>query len=162
MYCDGDIANKDGVLDCVGGRKTIAEASGDSPAASRLPTGPWSSSCRDPIVDGNVLRATCRDEGGTWRPTWIDLRQCRGGDIDNEDGLLVCIAAPPPEPEVLPMRDTLPQGDWIESCRSAAVQNYQMRGECFDGVDRWLITDINLKKCKRNRVTVDDGHLVCD
>ena len=165
QYCDGDIYNNDGVLDCNGGRLPDRK-SGATPiprdAKRDLPLGPWVDTCRDAIVDGSVLRATCRDTRGTWRPTWIDLRQCRG-DIANDDGLLVCIASrETSSPQLTLLRDTLPQGSWTDFCRSGAVKQYQMRAECYGGDDQWFVTDLDLKKCKKNSVSSVKGRLRCD
>jgi hypothetical protein len=165
QYCDGDIYNRDGVLDCDGGRLPESR-SGAKPipraAQGDLPAGPWVESCRDAVVDSSVLRATCRDADGTWRPTWIDLRQCRG-EIANDDGLLICIAArETPKPAVVQMRDTLPQGNWTDFCRSGAVKQFQMRAECFGGDQQWFVTDLDLRKCKSNSVSAVQGRLRCD
>jgi hypothetical protein len=161
-YCTGDIYNNNGVLDCRGGSAPAAKA--PPPPAGGLPGGPWSKTCRDPALDGSVLRATCKDNRGTWRPTWIDLRQCASRNIGNDDGLLVCLAAPvePEAPALVPMRDTLPKGSWLDSCRSGVVKQYQMRAECVRGDGSWLVSDLNLKTCKRNAVTSRNGMLACE
>lgn len=159
-YCDGDIVNNNGVLDCQGGRLPDQDEPA-APAAGDLPAGDWSKTCRDAVLDGYVLRASCKDNRGTWRPTWIDMRQCKSNTVGNDDGLLVCLAAAPPKAAVVALRDTLPGGDWTETCRSAAVKNYQMRGECFDG-NGWLVSDLDLKKCKHGRVSNSGGRLICN
>ena len=127
--------------------------------ARGLPGGDWTRTCRDAALDGQILRATCRDSRGTWRQTWLDLRQCRG-DVANEDGLLVCKT--PAAPAVVALRDVLPIGQWTASCRSAAVRQYQMRAECHDGRGQWLTTDLDLRTCKRGSVSVREGRLRCD
>jgi hypothetical protein len=161
-YCDGDIVNRNGVMDCNGGR--LPEYS-DDPAAPQgngdMPSGGWVNSCRDAVLDGYVLRATCKDNAGTWRPTWIDTRQCRTGNFEVDDGFFVCVAPPPP-PQALPMKDMLPGGTWTENCRSGAVKNYQMRAECHSGGNQWLITDLDLRKCKTENVSAPGGRLRCD
>ncbi|BCW88467.1 hypothetical protein sos41_16070 [Alphaproteobacteria bacterium SO-S41] len=160
-YCDGDIYNNNGVLDCRGGR--LPEQAAPSKPSGGLPAGPWTKTCRDPALDGSILRANCKDNRGTWRPTWIDLRQCSSRTIGNDDGLLVCLAAAePPAPVLVPMRDTLPKGSWVDSCRSGVVKQYQMRAECYRATDgKWLISDVNLKTCKRG-VGNRDGNLACE
>lgn len=168
-YCGGDIFNNNGVLDCRGDRlpppapppppaTPPADAAPDAEGA--LPPGPWTKTCRDAVVDGSVLRATCKDTRNVWRPTWIDLATCRQGEIANQDGLLVCVA--PPVPALVPLRDTLPKGSWLDSCRSGAVKNYQMRAECYSNQGKWLISDLDLKRCKRGTVANKNGVLACD
>lgn len=160
-YCDGDIVNRNGVLDCNGGR--LPEYSEAPPARDNggLPPGGWVDVCRDAVLDGNVLRATCHDDAGVWRPTWIDVRVCRDGVLEVEDGIFICVAAPPP-PRVEPMKDLLPQGTWSENCRSAAVSQWQMRAECYAGDNQFLVTDLDLRKCKRNDVAAPGGRLRCN
>lgn len=163
-YCEGDIINNNGVLDCAGGVRS--EPSSPGPSRGRgdddLPGGNWSETCRDAVLDGYILRASCKDRRNTWRPTWIDLRQCKSGYVDNEDGLLVCAAAPrPAAPVIEPMKDTLPRGPWVDSCRNAAVKQSQLRGECFDG-EAWVISDLDMRKCKRNSVVNNGGRLRCE
>lgn len=160
-FCDGDIVNRGGILDCDGGRKVDYSRPAPPPAKGDLPPGGWVNDCRDAVIDGYVLRATCRDNQGTWRPTWIDTRQCRDGVFEIDDGFFVCVAAPPP-PLVEPMKDLLPSGPWTENCRSGAVKQFQMRAECFAGGNQWLITDLDLRKCKRNNVAAPDGRLRCN
>lgn len=160
-YCAGDIFNNNGVLDCRGGRKPAAAPA--KPATGGLPDGPWTKTCRDPALDGTILRANCQDSRGTWRPTWIDLRQCSSRYIGNDDGLLVCLAAPAPAaPALKTGYDTLPRGSWTDTCRSGAVKNGQMRAECYTADGRWLVSDLDLKSCRRNAVGNAGGRLTCE
>lgn len=201
IYCDGDLVNVNGVLDCHGGRKTVDQARRDSDAREEphplrrrdardeeardryedrdedryddrdrrrdderrphLPEGPWVESCRDASIDGSVLRAVCRTDRGAWRQARLDVRNC-DSDIYNNNGQLVCDRpATRARALVEPMRNALPSGDWVSVCRSAAVRDYQMRAECFDGDNQWWASDLNLKRCARNDVTVRGGVLRC-
>lgn len=175
VYCGGDIYNNNGVLDCRPGvpppagppvpaqpatPPPPAEPASGAAAAGALPPGPWSKTCRDGVVEGTVLRATCRDSRKVWRATWIDLATCTGGEIANRDGLLVCVA--PPAPALVALRDTLPKGSWLDTCRSGAVRDYRMRAECYSDQGKWLISDLDLKRCKRGTVRNKNGVLACD
>src|SRR5262245_11527413 len=51
QYCDGDIVNNNGVLDCRGGRRPD-EAEPAAPAEGGLPAGNWAKTCRDAVMDG--------------------------------------------------------------------------------------------------------------
>ncbi len=166
-YCAGEIANEDGLLVCHGGRLTEDEAAGPVGAATRgeLPSGPWAESCRDGVLDGSILRATCQDTRGSWRATFLDLATCNG-EVGNVDGQLVCLvaAAPPPPsaaPKLMAMRDTLPTGKWVQFCRSAALTNYMMRAECYAGNGQWQTSDLDLSTCSSTDVTSNGGRLVC-
>lgn len=162
-YCAGDIYNNNGVLDCRGGRKPAEPSGPAKPAAGSLPDGPWAKTCRDPALDGTILRANCQDSRGTWRPTWIDLRQCPSRYIGNEDGLLVCMAAPPPPaPALKPGYDTLPRGSWTDTCRSGVIKRGVMRAECSTSDGRWMVSDLDLAGCRRNAVGNANGKLTCE
>lgn len=165
-YCAGDIANENGVLVCNGGRLTEDEVNAPIGAAVRgeLPSGPWVETCRDGVLDGSILRASCQDRNGTWRATFLDLATCNG-EVGNVDGQLVCLiaAAPPPSasPKLTAMRDTLPTGKWVQFCRSAALVNYMMRAECYAGNGQWQTSDLDLSTCTTTDVTSNGGRLAC-
>ena len=78
--CRGDIANFNGMLRC---RRD------DDGGGYDLPGGSWRHSCRNARISGWTLSAECRDLGGYWRRTSIDLRRC-DGDVSNRRGQLVC------------------------------------------------------------------------
>ena len=165
-YCGGDIANEDGLLVCRGVRLTEEEAAGSAGSAARgeLPPGPWRETCRDGVLDGEILRASCQDRNGAWRATFLDLGACPG-EVGNVDGQLVCLlaVAPPPSagPALMAMRDTLPTGKWVQFCRSAALVNYMMRAECYAGNGQWQSSDLDLSTCPNTDVTSNGGRLVC-
>lgn len=166
-YCGGDIANEDGVLVCRGPRLTEEEADGPAGSAARgeLPPGPWRETCRDGVLDGAILRASCQDRSGSWRATFLDLAGC-SGEVGNVDGQLVCLTtAPPPAassaPKLLAMRDTLPTGKWVQFCRAAGLVNYIMRAECYAGNGQWQTSDLDLSTCPTTDVTSNGGRLVC-
>jgi len=166
QYCAGDITNEDGLLKCNGGRLTEDEVNGPAGAATRgeLPSGPWTETCRDGVLNGTILRASCQDRNGIWRSTFLDLATCTG-EIGNVDGQLVCLlaAAPPPggSPKLMAMRDTLPTGKWVQFCRSATLANYLMRAECYAGDGQWQTSNLDLSTCTTTDVTSNGGRLVC-
>ena len=46
----------------------------------------WSHSCQSYSLSGTVLKASCRDDGGHYHNTQINLDQC----ITNDNGVLEC------------------------------------------------------------------------
>jgi hypothetical protein len=61
-----------------------------SGAAVAQPRGSYLGSCTRVEQRGPYLRALCEDMRGRLRQTGLDLRSCRGGSIDNQNGNLVC------------------------------------------------------------------------
>ena len=61
-----------------------------SDARQMRPQGSYLSSCSDVSVRGDVLSATCRDSGRNTRASSLNISRCRGADISNSNGLLVC------------------------------------------------------------------------
>ena len=69
-------------------------------AASAQAGGSYLATCTNVYQRGSILSAECETPNGYMRPTRIDLNGCRGGDIANANGRLVCSrrrAAPPPD-----------------------------------------------------------------
>lgn len=82
--CRGDIRNVNGMLQCRRGSDDD-----DDDGGYDLPNGNWRASCRRGRIYGSVLYAECRDRGGAWRETSIDLADC-DDDVENRGGRLVC------------------------------------------------------------------------
>ena len=61
-----------------------------SDARQMRPQGSYLSSCSDVSVRGDRLYATCRDSGRNTQASSLDISRCRGADISNSNGLLVC------------------------------------------------------------------------
>jgi hypothetical protein len=53
------------------------------------PSGSYTQTCRDARIDGDMLRAECKDREGRWHQTKIQYESCRG-DISNQNGELTC------------------------------------------------------------------------
>jgi len=54
------------------------------------PRGSYTQSCRDVQVSGDRLEAQCRRADGSWERTGLNLGNCNGGDVSNQNGRLVC------------------------------------------------------------------------
>lgn len=61
----------------------------------QTPPGSWSQSCMGGMMMSGELIANCRDTRGFYRQGRINVANCRGAEIVNDDGNLVCY----PEPE---------------------------------------------------------------
>jgi hypothetical protein len=54
------------------------------------PGGSYQQSCRNVRMNGGTLTASCPGPNGSWQTTSINPRSCRGADIANRNGQLVC------------------------------------------------------------------------
>ena len=52
--------------------------------------GSYQQSCRNVVMNGGMLTATCPSGNGNWITSSIDPRSCRGTDIANRNGRLNC------------------------------------------------------------------------
>ena len=95
--CSGDIGNGNGLLVCNGATAAdrgyvnvqTAAAASQRPAAVALPSGSYSSSCRNVTASNGSLTGQCADSAGRLRSSSLAYAGCRG-DIGNTNGQLVC------------------------------------------------------------------------
>jgi rSAM-associated Gly-rich repeat protein len=70
---------------------SLAAASLAAPASAQYaPSGSYQQSCTNIRVRGNELTASCTSASGARVRSTIALNSCRGGDIANSNGQLVC------------------------------------------------------------------------
>lgn len=70
---------------------SLAAVSLAAPASAQYaPSGSYQQSCTNIRVRGNELTARCTASNGTRVRSMIALNSCRGGDIANSNGQLVC------------------------------------------------------------------------
>lgn len=136
LPCRRDIGNDNGALVC--GRVEIP-----------VPSGSYQSSCRNAYVDGNTLRAECRDRNSRLRDAALQL-PCRR-DIGNDNGALVCGRVETPA--------AAPSGSYLASCRNASVLNGVLEAECRRNNGRFRGTSLRLP-C-RSDIVNENGALVC-
>ncbi|HTW84336.1 MAG TPA: CVNH domain-containing protein [Candidatus Sulfotelmatobacter sp.] len=74
----GPVANNNGRLVCGGG------------AVGYVPPGSYQQSCQNAHMENGLLVAMCNRAGGGLRRSQIDPRRCRGANIVNSNGRLVC------------------------------------------------------------------------
>jgi len=62
-----------------------------SNAAAQRPVGSYQKSCTSiSMTRDGYLQASCKTVNGSWQQTRIRVSECRGGDIANNNGRLVC------------------------------------------------------------------------
>lgn len=151
--CDRTVENRGGVLICE------APEPWQPPVQSSVPEGSYAESCRNVVVSGTRLIADCQTSEGYYVPTALDMRRCRGDDIWNEDGVLVCDGAPRPTPR--PETVELPRGSYRDSCRNAAIAGIYLSAQCAAGDGGLNFTSIPYRNC-RGDIFNRDGDLACD
>lgn len=154
------VGNNDGRLVCENQGGGWYQGSGWN-----LPSGSWRQTCRYPVMRGSFLSAQCPTRGDRWNNASIDVRQCRGRDISNQDGQLYCDG-----------RGggwgggnggwngggRLPGGSWQETCRGGDVRGSTFSAECRSGDGYWGGSSIDLRNCGSNRIGNRNGRLVCE
>lgn len=141
-----------------------------------MPHGTWQQSCSNGRMDGPILRARCRDSGGYWRYSQLDVRQCRGRYVSNGNGQLVCGEADPSNYNNGWNgggwnwngggnnwgNGRMPGGSWGASCRDARMNGPVLYARCDDGNGRWYPTQLDMRQCWSNRARNNYGNLLCE
>ena len=159
--CRGDISNQNGQLFCErrggGGGGGWAPGPGQRPGAGPVPgsgngpQGSYRQSCGNIDRRGNVLNAMCRDRGGRWVQSRLDLLACApNGDIRNNNGQLACPPIPPPP------------GSYLQTCRNARVAGMWLAADCRTMNGGWRDARLNLATCRVPPNIINaNGQLVC-
>jgi hypothetical protein len=131
--CIGDIANDNGSLRCSTG--------------AALPVGSYTQSCRGIYINGNVVSASCKNDGGQWVTTSLpNVSQCLWG-LANNNGALTC--SPPP-------------GSYAQSCRNMHLSGNTLLGACNNGSGQWVSASLSsVNQCINGDITNDAGALRC-
>jgi hypothetical protein len=136
----------------------FALASFATPASAQyLPEGTWRETCRDPYLRGDTLGALCMDLNRRWRESRIDVSECRGGRIENDDGRLQC-----------ERRGGWGGGGWggnaggtfRASCRDIRQDGPMIRARCQDQDGNWRTSRIDARECRQDIANID-GRLAC-
>jgi hypothetical protein len=135
--CIGDIANFDGALGCSKG--------------SPPPDGSYRRTCRDFFVAGNVLKAECKDRGGSWQVTSLENFQGCTGQVSNIDGFLTCHRG----------SKSPPQGSYRQTCRDLWFDGSVLRALCKARGGDWTPTTLNDVGTCRGALSNQDGVLSC-
>jgi CVNH domain len=139
-----------------------------------LPDGNYQETCRDIRVDNNRLTARCRTNSGYYNSTALNLRECRGGYVENYDGNLVCTGKGNGQDRWgngygndrrgdrwdNGYRD-LPQGGYRDTCRDIRVDRDVLTAYCRTKFGDWNYTSLNLRDCRGGNVENKRGVLVC-
>ena len=148
--CEGDIANRNGRLECV-------RDDDDDDDGGWVPRGRYRETCRRVRVEDGTLTAECVDRNGRWRYTELqNFRSCRG-DIANVNGWLRCRRHDDDDDDD---DHDLPGGSWSQSCRNARIYGSVLYAQCRDRLNFWRETSLDLRNCD-GEVRNNNGRLVC-
>ncbi|MFT3810471.1 MAG: CVNH domain-containing protein [Micropepsaceae bacterium] len=151
--CDRPVQNRNGVLICE------APEPWQPQPQPQIPEGSYAATCRNVVVSGPRLYADCLTGQGYYAPAALDMRRCRGDDIWNDDGVLVCegVSRPTPRPVVV----DIPRGSYRDSCRNAAIAGIYLSAECAASGGAVNFTSIPYRQCQGD-IFNSDGDLACD
>src|SRR5262249_12876804 len=111
--------------------------------------GDYHLTCRETRRDGQMLKASCQKQDGSWSSTSLDTRNCRS-QIINDDGRLHCTQG-----------GGIPSGDYRLTCENIRVNGQRLDASCQkkDGSLRQTSLD-NFYRCG-DRISNIDGQLRC-
>lgn len=123
-----------------------------------LPQGSYRQSCRNTRMEGrDLLVAECRRQNGNYRTTRLDIDECRGRDIANDNGHLQCGG-----------RTfggnygyQIPGGSWSQSCRNARILRDDLVAECRTVNGNWIPARVDLDECRGRAISNENGRLRC-
>ena len=149
--CRGrDIRNDNGHLECGDYRYS------GNYGRYQPPAGGWSQSCRNARIVRDDLVAECRQRDGDWNRTSLDLDDCRGQPVSNDNGRLRC-----GEIGGGGAGYNMPRGSWTQSCRNAQIRGDDLYAQCRGRDGRWHNTRIDLDRCPNRGLVNDNGELRC-
>ena len=120
--------------------------------ATAAPSGTYHASCRDMQMQGNILKAMCRNGDGEYRWTFFNVSACPNGPIGNSRGTLFCEE---------PKEAGLPGGSWQLSCRNGTITGTTLDAQCSYG-GLWRDASYDLRSCPGRALGNDHGSLTCE
>ena len=136
--CSGDISNVNGQLTC------NASTPNNTP-----PSGSYQQSCNNIYMTGPILNATCLRRNGQVSQTTLNVLNCKGGDISNQDGQLTCGGG-----------GQIPSGSYQLSCSGATMMGPVLVARCRDMSGRMVQTQLNIQNCRQDIANIN-GNLTC-
>jgi hypothetical protein len=119
------------------------------------PSGSYQDTCVSITMQGQYLYAKCQDINGNWHQTQLDMDQCPGGLVANNNGTLAC------GPGGYGIGNGLARGSWRASCRNASQDGSTLYAECNNGSGGWNETSLDMDNCPSRIVDNSRGNLVC-
>ena len=113
---------------------------------------------------GSTFSAECRRDDDSWARSSIDLNQCSGGAVANQNGSLVCEGNNGQynngQYNNGRYGNAMPGGSWRNSCTNASLQNGVLYASCQTG-HGYNRTQIRPSQCRSRAVLNRGGNLQC-
>lgn len=122
----------------------------EAQAKDPIPPGSYQRTCRDIIVLGNILQASCKDQDGDWNRSTLYYADCR--NIVNDDGRLEC--------NDWKTTKNLPKGSYRRTCSSIDIDGNYLKAKCLDNNRNWRNTSIKYTACN-GAIYNSNGKLAC-
>ena len=127
------------------------------------PQGSWQGSCRNARTYGSTFSADCRANGGSYQHSSINVSQCRGGSVGNNNGQLFCESGyNRGNGGGWSGGSAMPQGSWQNSCRNARTYGNTFSADCRANGGSYQHSSINLSQCRGGSVGNYSGRLFCE
>ncbi len=154
-----------------------------------IPQGSYQQSCANVRVRGNILSATCTGPQGQRIYSTLDLSQCSGSGVANQNGYLACgngysynyygrrghrygnrngnynngNGGYYPPGYGTPGYRYLPGGSYQSSCINATVQGATLTAACTNPNGQRITSSINVNMCASRGTDIrnDNGYLRC-
>jgi hypothetical protein len=154
--CTSEIVNINGGLRCNMGADNGQSGYG----RERVPGGGYTQTCQEVRTSGSTLEANCQTRTGQWnRTTLQNFNQCTG-EIENDDGRLVCSKAGY-NPGGYRQPDGAPHGSYAQTCQKISTRGGTLKAKCQSSNGRWHSTSLpNFDRCHAGIVN-DNGNLRC-
>src|SRR5260370_23525050 len=125
-----------------------------------VPGGGYTQTCQEVRTSGNTLEANCKTRSGQWnRTTLQNFNQCTG-EIENDDGRLVCNKAGYGQGGY-GQQGGAPYGSYAQSCQKISTRGSALKAKCQASNGRLPSTSLhNLHRCNGGIVN-DNGNLRC-
>ena len=162
---------------------SLAAASLAPASAQYAPSGSYQQSCTNIRVRGGELTARCTNGSGQRVRSSIAITSCRGGDIANSNGQLVCNGG-----NGYGRRrgygygnnngynngynngngngygrgnGYAPGGSYQQSCNNIRMSGSVLTASCPSGNGQWMTTSIDPRSCRGSDITNRNGRLNC-
>jgi hypothetical protein len=149
---NGSIANRNGYLHC---NRNVGGGS-----STMMPQGSYQQSCVNATMRAATLSASCTAPAGNRIYSSVDVTQCGGGNVRNQNGYLACGAYSGPPNNT--GYGYLPPGSYQQSCANAYMDGGVLTATCPSPNGTRYTTQIVARSCRGGDIANRNGRLACN